>query len=126
MKGKPSIKTIFGTFISILMFIQLANYSIIKFKVLKNKEDTSYSTVTELNALDQEKLITYEMTKFNFVVGVYQRHFAPFGDNIEDYLDITVSMMAGMGNEVDESKTLGVHRCREDEVKNFNGPQGQF
>ena len=120
MKGKSSIRTIFGTFISILMFIQLANYSIIKFKVLKNKEDTSYSTVTELNALDQEKLITYEMTKFNFAVGVYQRHFAPFGDNIEDYLDITVSMIAGMGNEVDESKTLGVHRCREDEVKNFN------
>ena len=120
MKGNSSIKTVFGTFISILMFIQLANYSVIKFKVLKNKEDTSYSTVTELNALDQEKLITYEMTKFNFAVGVYQRHFAPFGDNIEDYLDITVSMIAGMGNEVDESKTLGVHRCREDEVKNFN------
>ena len=40
------------------MFIQLANYSVIKFKVLKNKEDTSYSTVTQLNGLDPENLIT--------------------------------------------------------------------
>ena len=58
MKGNSSIKTVFGAFISILMFIQLANYSVIKFKVLKNKEDTSYSTVTQVNGLDPEILIT--------------------------------------------------------------------
>ena len=108
------------------MFIQLANYSIIKFKVLKNKEDTSYSTVTQVNGLDPEKLITYEMTKFNFAVGVYQRHFGFFRGNIEDYLDITVTMYAGRANRVDESKTLGIHRCREDEVKNFNKPLYRF
>ena len=36
------------------MFIQLAQYSVIKFKVFKNKEDTSYSTVTQLDELDPE------------------------------------------------------------------------
>ena len=108
------------------MFIQLANYSVIKFKVLKNKEDTSYSTVTELNGLDPEKLITYEMTNFNFAVGVYAKRFGLFGDNIEDYLDITVNMKAGRANEVDENKILGLHRCIEDEVKNFNKPLNQY
>ena len=108
------------------MFIQLANYSVIKFKVLKNKEDTSYSTVTQLNGLDPENLITQEMTNFNFAVGVFAKRFAFFGDDIEDYLDITVNMYAGRANEVDESKTLGMHRCREDEVKNFNKPQNPF
>ena len=62
------------------------------------------------------------MTNFNFAVGVYPKSFGIFRDNIEDYLDITVMMNAGRANHVDENKTLGIHRCREDEVKNFNKP----
>ena len=60
------------------------------------------------------------MTNFNFAIGVYPKRFGFFWDNIEDYLDITVNMNSGRANEFDEDKTLGVHRCREDEVKNFN------
>ena len=87
------------------------NYSLKKYQVLKNKEDTGYFTVTELDGLDRNKVYSHEVTNFNFAIGVYPKRFGYFLDNIEDFIDVKVRISPGRVNEVDEINELGLHRC---------------
>ena len=104
------------------MIAQLVNYSVIKFKVFLNKEDTTHFMVTELDGIDETKTFTQNITNLNFAIGVYPKKFGPFKGNIEDFIDVNLQIIKGRKNLVDEDKTLGLHRCNEEDYVHFNTP----
>ena len=104
------------------MIAQLVNYSVIKFNVFLNKEDTTHFMLTELNGLDETKTFTQNITNLNFAIGVYPKKFGIFNGNIEDFIDVNLQIIKGRKNRIDEDKTLGLHRCTEEDFVHFNKP----
>ena len=116
------MQTLFGACVSILMFAQLINYSFTKLSVFLNREETNHQMFTEIDSLDGSRAFTRDATNFNFAIGVYQNSFGSFRGNIEEFLDVNVTLISSSGSQVGKDKVLGMHRCTQNDLKFFNAP----
>ena len=74
----------------------------------------------QLDGLDEDRAFTHDITNMNFAIGVYPTKLNFFTGNIEEYLDVTVQVIGARLNKDYQDKTLGTHRCNEDDFKLFN------
>ena len=65
--GRNTYRSVFGTFVSMVVLLVVIPYGFNKFIVMKEYDDTSFQSITIENAFEEGEEFDYEETKFNLM-----------------------------------------------------------
>ena len=87
--GKSSFPSVYGTLISILVLVIVIPYAINKFVVMRNYEDTNFSSITQEDGTSLNEEIGYETHDLNVILSFMSFREGPLShEDLEGYITV--------------------------------------